>query len=133
MTGGNPVGLVEFLLARLGDKAAAVQPFVNDLGVCRPWRTDEVGGAVRTTPVLSGDDGLIATCGTHIDAVFIADNDPAYVLQDIAAKRRIIELHFVDAEGYCDTCVERHPCPTLRHLAAPFSSHPDWQPEWNTE
>jgi len=55
--------------------------------------------------------------------------DPARVLREVAAKRRILEL------GICCACaVEKQPCDhrdaTLRLLAFPYSTHPDYRQEW---
>lgn len=76
---------------------------------------------------------------------------PARVLADVAAKRRIIELHRSGGRvslgdddqpeswrDYCDTCGSGEPyeyptwwpCDTLRLLALPFADHPDCRPEW---
>lgn len=91
-------------------------------------------------------------------ALHIADNDPRYVLDDIAAKRKIIEAHapsvdhFSDDAGMwdarfpfrartyvCETCGQSDgeewrggfcPCDTLRLLALPFASHPDYDETW---
>lgn len=79
----------------------------------------------------------------------IAAHDPAHVLADLAAKRRIVEIHkptfdesgFYGTVGgwYCYTCdddrdynvisVELH-CDTLRALAAPYADHADFREEW---
>lgn len=65
--------------------------------------------------------------------------DP-YVLADIAAKRRIVELH--DRSHECSTydhtgevdigtwCLHAEDCSTLRLLALPFSDHPEFQESW---
>lgn len=78
----------------------------------------------------------------------IARHDPARVLAECEAKRRIIELHHpkepdgCDAwnDGRCIVCVKFHadmdceqmayPCPTIRALAQPYADHPDFDPEW---
>jgi hypothetical protein len=80
---------------------------------------------------------------THNDmfaAAHIALNDPAYVLADIAAKRRTIGLHAEPHEcvtwdisgGW--TCTGYFggddPCLTLRHLALSDAAHPDFDPVW---
>jgi hypothetical protein len=65
-------------------------------------------------------------------------------LADVEAKRRILDLHtpqrigvFVDLS--CPTCWhtttdptrrEEHPCRTLRCLALPYATHPDYRQEW---
>jgi hypothetical protein len=79
-------------------------------------------------------------------ARFIAHHDPARVLAECEAKRSIITEHQpVDCGNvrhpngvHCSVCeyddIERGwwPCPTLRFLAAPYSSHSDFDPSWRT-
>ena len=53
------------------------------------------------------------------------------------AKRRIAALHS-EADGRCETCYiyatgvsdNVDYCPTIRALAAVYSDHPDYDPEW---
>lgn len=81
----------------------------------------------------------------------------AYVIADIEAKRRVLELHEMttirpagQARGsddwwwnaYCRNCTmdgeyaditkepREAPCPTLRALALPYTEHPDFREEW---
>jgi len=57
--------------------------------------------------------------------------DPAFVLAECAAKRRIVELHSdLDSGGYCRVDDDAAPCPTLRALALPHVDHPDYRDEW---
>lgn len=89
-------------------------------------------------------------CEREPDAVHIARHDPAYVLADIAAKRRVVELHgplgltwwdvtmcarcqgdsapVPDPLGSGSTWTPNatYPCATLLALAQPFADHPDY-------
>lgn len=72
--------------------------------------------------------------------------DPARVLREVEAKRRIIELHphahwpvkVGPPHLYCETCdvedgmIGGDGCyrSTLRLLALPFADHPDYREEW---
>ena len=70
--------------------------------------------------------------------------DPARVLAECEAKRRIVEMHHstpapgVDRDGFdlggywCNECDDgiSWPCPTLRALAAVYAGHPDYRDEW---
>lgn len=65
--------------------------------------------------------------------------DPARVLAECEAKRRIVALHdgahecSVYVRGEVDNCawVERgDSCSTLRLLALPYADHPDYDPSW---
>lgn len=105
--------LVQFLRDRLDEDAAAVR---------RHWNRDGVTSErFHSTPL-----------------------DPARALAEVDAKQQIVELHApLNVEGDpitgCTTCSWRDemdelwvqwPCPTLRLLALPCSSHPDYRPEW---
>lgn len=75
--------------------------------------------------------------------------DPARVLAECEAMRRIVALHkCVETvnngrpDRTCDRCAfdwayypfegtaEAYPCATLRLLALPYASHPDYDPAW---
>ncbi|MFE1925817.1 DUF6221 family protein [Streptomyces asoensis] len=92
-----------------------------------------------------GDTGVIvATEGDRAEecasanwagvAEHIVAHDPARVLREINAKRRIIAEHWLNG-WVCDTCdngdVEQvFPCPTLRLLALPYADRPGYRTEW---
>jgi hypothetical protein len=65
-----------------------------------------------------------------------ARHDPARVLAEVDAKRRIIKAHPWRREPdwpsgrQCRQCATEHPCNTLRLLALPEAGHPDYRPEW---
>jgi hypothetical protein len=72
--------------------------------------------------------------------------DPARVLADVEAKRRIVALHSNRYDlGECAICAEGwmdltsgegshspllFPCPTLRALASVYRDAPDFDPSW---
>lgn len=62
----------------------------------------------------------------------IARWDPARVLAECEAKRRIVERHHAAGRsGLCDEChAQVWPCPTLRALALPYADHPEFREEW---
>lgn len=129
----------DFLLARIAEDEWVARPFRNDLGDVRPWRCDEIGGTVRNGPRPLGGPGDVAQASTHLAAEHIARHDPARVLAECAAKRAIVELHWtaidqtgaVDGPPLCNECGGDYwPCQTLRLLALPFASHPDFDPAW---
>lgn len=81
------------------------------------------------------------------DAAHILRHDPARVLAEVAAKRRIVEEHdtrevaSLDRDDWgrvrevCRRCREGErqivaPCPTLRLIALPYASHESYRPEW---
>ena len=72
----------------------------------------------------------------------IAEWDPARVLREIDARRRLVELHdgevveVINADRQersgecCLECGEPSPCRTLRTLALPYGVRPGYRNEW---
>ena len=59
--------------------------------------------------------------------------DPARVLAEVEAKRRIVDEHAPDRNGYCPTCDDNTtmaPCPTVRFLGLPYAGRPGYRDEW---
>jgi len=161
--------LVAFLRARLDEDGAVAR----EAGAA-PWRHNPRVRWQRPNDdcfeevVSAGGHGAavrIASTGEHGDPVskgraqHIARWDPARVLAEVDAKRRILALHHATpspADGPADppvtVCVECgpdthtlwetdprgargdwYPCPTLRLLVLPYRDHPDYQPAWVPE
>ncbi len=145
--------LTEFLLARVAeDEAVALDAAaITGLG----WRqsTSDVDGEPRGGVEVALDEwGMTDTvvydeCRPSVEeAAHIAHWDPARVLAECEAKRKVVELHTegvdYDQEGNrfstgCNECggdtymtVVPWPCPTLRYLAQPYADHPDFREEW---
>lgn len=139
--------LVAWLAARLDEDEAAARATLTDFGrgsTDAAWRADGYA-------VVSGASWAIVSEGNHenceggasspVIAQHIARHDPARVLADVAAKRRIVELHSAPytwdvrdvTYRYTDRCAcrEVYPCPTLRALAAPYSSIEGFREEWS--
>jgi len=69
-------------------------------------------------------------------------NLAARVRREVAAKRAIIAIHVPDEDRDCLVCITERagyqeqwawdpwPCQTIRHLAAAWSDHPDYRPQW---
>ena len=124
--------LIAFLNARLDeDEAAAKKSHYEG----QRWLTEEEG--VYRWPT----DELVHSADRKADARHIARFDPARVLREVAAKRAIIAEHGPSRQdgSRCRVCTAiadggatrfRAPCPTLRHLAAAYSDHPDYRQEW---
>lgn len=137
--------LVEFLRARLDEdeEVAGIMPADS-----RAWsyHPDE------QHPNYSGKipEIFAEACNTQTPgfilfeaAPHIARHDPARVLRDVAAKRRILEAHDSDGAHECVDGPEfgdwslRSPhigwevnCLTLRLLALPYDQHEDYRDEW---
>lgn len=68
------------------------------------------------------------------DAVHIALHDPASVLRDVEAMRRILAAHYpVDPCDAHNAALESIPCETLLALASRWSTHTAYRPEWRPE
>jgi hypothetical protein len=144
--------LVEFLRARLDEDEEIAR---RNMSPIRPrqgkWQfVTDSGMQVRD----ADGDHLIVTHTWPNEGEHIAHWDPAHVLVEIDAKRRIIDLHgYTTAHGWvigvdrtCTECATGYPgsgpadegdfdptpwpCPTLRLLALPYVDHPDYRDEW---
>lgn len=65
-------------------------------------------------------------------AAHIARHDPARVLADVAAKRKIVEMHHpIDPCDAHDGATQKTVnCDTLRALASMYADHPEFDPAW---
>lgn len=110
--------LVEFLRARLAeDLDAAVR------AVPGPWQVDP-DDPERVLDA-SGESVCATTqWGNRAAARHIARHDPARVLVQVGAMRRIVDMHERDLrDGEIEGSV-------LRLLALPYAGHPDYRREW---
>lgn len=126
--------LVEFLRARLveDEQAARATAYSLASSIEDPWsvrqkdRRDEMSWAVY-----SQGKYLKASELYEADARHIARHDPARVLAEVDAKRRLIAEVWDEREGFP---TERTPGNTadtvLRHLALPYAEHPDYDEAW---
>jgi hypothetical protein len=134
--------LVEFLRARLDEDEALAREAPPG-----PWH---IGNAVDPTQpchVHTFPGARMVADGLNwLVAEHIARQNPARVLAEVEAKRRILHEHKPAKPKYlsrwepgCMTCStaqawdekanEAH-CLTLRLLALPYASHPDYREEW---
>jgi hypothetical protein len=79
---------------------------------------------------------------TREEVEHIARHDPARVLREVEAFRKIVDEHAPMADGYCQRCSQdeeqpqpdgwfvRSPCTTIKLLAAIFSGRPAFREEW---
>ncbi|MFB4285689.1 DUF6221 family protein [Nonomuraea sp. MTCD27] len=115
--------LIAFLRARLNEdeqEALAASP--------GPWKAN-----AEQHEVLAVDDIEVATGfalnGEQLRATVrhIVRHDPARVLREVEAKRRMLQAHI----GYYGLGMDEYwPIPTLTLLALPYANHPDYREEW---
>src|SRR3954471_23024435 len=119
-------GLADFLLARIAEDEAVAQAAVQttERGGSEGWYWSNAGEAVflggTSTPVVWGDEQS-RPAGNHI-----ARHDPARVLADCEAKRRIVALasDALESErpGVLGAVAEL--------LALSYADHPEYDEEW---
>jgi hypothetical protein len=142
MTAMATLTLAEFLLARIDDDKAWVQMVLDDYAQHLVNWSCPVTGVVNVGD--PGMDGLLPT-GDGPLAQHIARWDPARVLAECDAKRRIIELFRETTEGEdgisddADFLRQMDEIATgrwealrsvIRLLALPYADHPDYREEW---
>lgn len=144
--------LIAFLKARLDEteRLAELQP-------PWPWKLNAEGDEIwADDEELVASAYALSGGQQRATAAWIVRHDPAHVLADIEAKRAIIDLHQITATrednypfnpftgernkdefdvscsvcGWVDHDDRDSACTTLRLLALPFASHPDYQESW---
>jgi hypothetical protein len=133
------VDLVTFLRTRLDEREAAARKCaeVGDFHWVEPNEEDPDGH------VVNGRGQIVVWDVSACLSAHIALNDPAFVLADVAAKRRILsdvyeplrELESAirdENDTGEDPSINWHEVSDrlLRALAAPFAQHPDFDPAW---
>lgn len=152
-----PPTLAEFLLVRLDERERAAQTMADVFP--SPWDLYDRGHSARVVA-----DGPSFYTVAHVDQTQVPSNpdswpgdfiahialhDPARVLAEVAAKRRIVELHTQKTRTglhLCPVCVswetwrtqepgeslplDDAPCTTLRLLALPYADRPGYRAEY---
>jgi hypothetical protein len=142
--------LAAFLEARLAEDEAVAWFDPNGGSAPRWVRGDVIPGADQQVIVAvgarpSGREWRTSVAIASTDNVQrIIRHDPARVLADVAAKRKILAEHgprvirpVVDIyDDECETChgsePGEYPCITLKILASIYGEHPDFDPAWAT-
>lgn len=110
------------------------------------WDSD--GRARVATMWVGPAPGYTTVASDHADGRWVADGrtvddarhiavlwDPARVLAEVEAKRRILALHGQSSASVCDLCssdshVVQMPCLTVRLLALPYADRPGYDERW---
>ena len=108
--------LAEFLTDRLDEDEAAAKACGQDSA---DWLSE--GKGLRW-----GAGGAAASFAFADDARHAARHDPARVLREVAAKRGVLDVATVAVGSQWPDLRDL----MLRHMAAVYSDHPDYQPEW---
>lgn len=132
--------LVEFLRARLDEDEKAAN--LASERASRGWWVGDDGKTLGYWVHESEAPDKPPVLGPQIVA-HVARHDPARVLREVEAKRRIIDLHrpvgkrstgsgggTVKDCQICDHFPAQFPCLTLRLLALPYADHPLYREEW---
>lgn len=135
--------LITFLRACLDDDERVAREALHDDAV-RPgqWTTEHhgMGREPNTCHIAEDRSGHYWSVAHDVfipNAAHIARWDPARVLADIDAKRRIIDEHSLESNGACRVCTlgwsarpAAYPCPTVRLLALPYADREGYREEW---
>lgn len=119
--------LTEFLLARIAEDEAAARSATGGA-----WTHE--GAPNGFAPMVIANGGVVAETydKPHLsDAAHIARHDPARVLAECEAKRRIMETYSLSAEERgiaVDAWILLRDA--IAHLALPYDTHPDYDEAW---
>jgi hypothetical protein len=140
--------LTEFLTARIDEDAETAREaarawhpswVAKHSATAYGWRNSRAGENPAVPMVVTGDEHgsqmLMSPWDADTDAAIVehvARHDPARVLAECEARRRIVRLHGNDwnPRGKCQVCDEVGPCDTLCALALPYVDHPDYDEAW---
>ncbi len=134
--------LAEFLAARLDEEEAAAREAADgDSGAWfmgNKWNIYRTEDEARSDEDYQGDEHkLVAYGNVKPQSAHIARHHPARVLREVAAMRAIIgdeddglALYAVHERGVWPEELTRAADQILRLLAAIWSDHPDYRPEW---
>ncbi|MFE0699141.1 DUF6221 family protein [Streptomyces sp. NPDC058872] len=137
------VDLVEFLTARLDEDERVIE-------APETWTAFDENEPTGTRRVdVDHSFERVTACTRAWRGVHIARHDPARVLAEVDAKRRIVERHgpavlcggggaqYYNTTRVCRSCEspkqfpeQAWPCPTLRLLALPYAGHADYDEAW---
>ena len=116
--------LVEFLRARLDEDEAVALAAANekDGATWDAYFIYREGIGISTDGPVEERDGYISH---HEETAHISRHDPARVLREVEAKRRVLWL-LEGGDAYECSVME----PAIKALASIYSDHPDYRDEW---
>jgi hypothetical protein len=117
--------LIAFITARLDEDERVARDATPG-----PW-TDFSSRSYGVEQAAEGRRVVAERVHDYDDAAHIARHDPARVLRDVAAKRRLLkECAWTANCGKPDSAVVGLAVIVMRQLAAPYSGHPRYREEW---
>lgn len=145
--------ITDFIEARLAEDEATARATLIDVDGSGDWRADEHPVAltvdlyrvrdVSARPVVEGirsldDDDDPDNITEYVNGAavsqHVARHDPDRVLREVEAKRKLVadfKIELEDAERYEDVDSAATSLRLLGILAAIYSDHPDFNPEWS--
>lgn len=146
--------LVQFLRDRLAEDEQTARAATWDEWDSAHWTARPPQASYdRYTVADHLDDGVVVVTPENADAdgvgQHVARHDPARVLREVEAKRRMLDEHVPRRVKYrpnrepgCLTCITAQEwderageanCLTLRLLALPYADHPDYRNDWRQD
>lgn len=115
-----------------GDTAWFVSPVVASAPRHFTVRSAQDKRPIARAADLAGDDDAdtVGILDGEAVAAHIADNDPAFVLADVVAKRQIIEQYELAGGGMAGQILRNCLDTPIRLLALPYAGHPDYDERW---
>lgn len=134
-SGVGTATLADFLLARIAeDEEVALAATRGPWSVNSPNCAEAIVSGDGATEVVAGGrwGGEASVFESDGDAAHIARHDPARVLAECEAKRRIVECHSLTQLESGKTILGYRTAleDAIRALALPYADHPDYRDEW---
>lgn len=131
--------LITWLRAQLDDDErialAAADQFGGQGG--QHWAVNPERPEVVSAPTVGHGRGVFAVVypattnwGEPVELEHVARHDPARVLADIAAKRRILAAHEKWCDGYCEAGFDAAHMWSIKALASAYDARPGYREEW---
>lgn len=125
--------IAEFLTARYVEEERIARAAVGRYADGSAWGPSWTYDRENFRVLIDGQAAVAAENTSDVDGEHIARHDPARVLADIAAKRKLLALWQqmdadLDLPKFHQAADE-----LLAQLLAPFDAHPDYDPAWRID
>jgi hypothetical protein len=129
--GAAPVTIVEFLRRMLDEEERAARAAADQRAA--RWLGSDGGDVGAVTPLPGGAVTVdsVGSVKTAAESEHIARHDPARVLADVEAKRKILDwLDRMDNWATDNNLWTWDSAPAHEALALPYADHPDYDESW---